>query len=87
MPIENLQNRSELVHSLASTIQKKIVAPAADKVDFINLEMKEINQKINSLEKEVFLLTAAHSRTRLLAAAAALGVVVLGVTLIIPLFK
>lgn len=87
MPIENPQNRSDLVRSLASTIQKKIVAPAAGKVDIINLEIKEINYKIAALEKEVYLLTAAHGRTRSLAAAAALGVVVLGTVLIIPFLK
>lgn len=87
MPIENPQNRSELVRSLASTIQRKIVAPAADKVDLINVEIKEINQKITGFEKEFSLLAAAHNRTRMLAAVATLGLVVLGAIMIIPLFK
>lgn len=87
MPIENTQNRSDLVRSLATTIQKKIVAPAADRVDIINVEMKEINQKIAVLEKELFLLAAAHSRTRALAAVAALGAAALAVILIIPFLK
>lgn len=87
MPIESIQNRSEVVKSLAATIQNRIVTPAADKLDVVNLEIKEINQRIAALEKEVALLTAAHNRTRITAAIAALGAAFLVVLLIIPLLK
>lgn len=87
MPTENQQQQSELVRSLASTIRKKIVAPAAGRVELIDLEIKEIDRRIEVLEKELSLLAAAHSRTRMLAAAAVLGVAVLGAVLIIPLLK
>lgn len=87
MSIESTQSRSEVVKSLAATIHKKIVTPAAGKLDVVNLEIKEINQRIAGLEKEVALLTAAHGRTRITAAAAALGVAVLLVLLIIPFLK
>lgn len=87
MPIENLQNQSELVRSLASTIQRKIVAPAADKVDIMNVEIKEINQTIADLEKKISLLAAAHNRTRALAAVATLGLAVIVAIMIIPLLK
>lgn len=79
---ENCPDRSDLVKSLASTIHKRIVSPVADKTSTITLEITDLNQRVSSLEKDLSLLAAAHSRTRLLAAAAALGAAALGVYLL-----
>ncbi len=81
MQIKNTQKRSEAVSALSSTIQRKIVSPAAGKVNIINLEITEINQKITNIENELSLLAAAHKRTRALAVAALLGAAVLGTIL------
>lgn len=85
MSIENSQNQSDLIRSLASTIQKKILAPTSCKLESINLEIGEINQKITDLQKEYSLLTEAHHKTRVLAAVTTLGMAVLGIVLIIVL--
>lgn len=77
MTNENLQNQAEMVNQLASTIHKKIVAPAADKMELINQQISHTYKLIEGLEKETSALRAAHSRTTLLAVITALGLAVL----------
>lgn len=81
---ENVQDRSDLVRSLAATIHKKIMEPAADKIDIVNLELEKMNHKVSGLEKELSALAGAHHRTRLLAVTTMLVVAVCAAFLIIP---
>ncbi|BAF60205.1 hypothetical protein PTH_2024 [Pelotomaculum thermopropionicum SI] len=81
---EKTQNGAELIRSLASTIQKKIVEPAAGRANAINLEILEINKKMEAMEKELSLLAAACRKTGLLAAAAVLGMILLAIILFVP---
>ncbi|MDD4237439.1 MAG: hypothetical protein PHT62_02605 [Desulfotomaculaceae bacterium] len=67
MPNEKRQSHLELVESLASSIQKKLVEPAEDRVVLIHYEIKELSERVAGLEQKVALLDARHRRTRLLA--------------------
>ncbi|MCL6635111.1 MAG: hypothetical protein K6T29_05005 [Peptococcaceae bacterium] len=73
MPAESAQKQAELIRSLASTIQKKIVSPAAGRMNLLGLELKETGRRLDLLEKEFSRLAAAHRRTRLLAVIALAG--------------
>lgn len=79
---ENCQGRSEMVSSLASTIHRRIVSPVAEKTDTINLEIAAINNKVADLELKLNLINETLNRTRLIAAGAALGAVVIAIYLI-----
>ncbi|TEB05003.1 hypothetical protein Psch_03766 [Pelotomaculum schinkii] len=67
MPNEKRQNHLELVESLASSIQKKLVEPAEDRVELVNCELRDLSARVTDLEEKVALLAAKHGRTRLLA--------------------
>ena len=77
MTVDKSEKNKELVRSLANTIQKKIVRPAADQVEQMNMEIQKMNLQITGLEKEHRLLAAKQRRTRLLAIGCSLGIVVL----------
>jgi len=66
MPNENPQSRLELVESLATSIQKKLVKPAEDRVELVNCEIKDFGERVTALEQKVFLLVTAHTHTSLL---------------------
>lgn len=86
MKIENSQNQSELVRSLASTIHKKMVAPSVDKMNYFDREIGVINQKVTVLENELIQLASAHRKTRFMVITTMLGVTFLGLALICLLF-
>lgn len=67
MPNENPQSRLELVESLASSIQKKLVEPAEGRMEIVNREIIDLSIRVAGLEQKAALLAARHSRTRLLA--------------------
>ncbi|HBC94582.1 MAG TPA: hypothetical protein DCZ10_17215 [Pelotomaculum sp.] len=67
MPNERQQNHLELVESLASSIQKRIVEPAEDRLELVNCEIRDLSARITDLEEKFALLAAKHGRTRLLA--------------------
>lgn len=79
---ENCAGRSEMVSSLASTIHRRIVSPVAEKTDNINLEIAAINNKVTDLEIRLNLLNKTLNKTRLLAAGATLGAVIIAIFLI-----
>lgn len=86
MTVENPRNQSDLVDSLATTIQKKILTPASGKIEALELEITAINRMFNELQKEHDLLNEAHYKTRVLAAVSTLATAVLGIVLIIVVF-
>lgn len=67
MPNENPQSRLELVESLASSIQKKLVEPVEGRVEIVNREIMDLCIRVADLEQKAVLLAARHGRTRLLA--------------------
>lgn len=67
MTSEKRQGHLELVESLASSIHKKLVEPAEDRVELINCDIRELNERLSGLEQKVALLIVRHGRTRLLA--------------------
>jgi len=86
MALETPRNQSDLVDSLAATIQKKILTPASGKIEALELEIAAMNRLINDLQKKQLLLTEAHYKTRVLAAVCTLATAVLGIVLIIIRF-
>lgn len=90
MSMEPVQNHSELVHALASTIHKKIVSPAAVKVHDMSLEITVIHDQLDDLEKRLSLLAGAHEQTRLMAVLAGVTTLLLaafGAFWLIPFLK
>ncbi|MCL6558283.1 MAG: hypothetical protein K6U74_05680 [Firmicutes bacterium] len=81
---DGAQGRTALVKSLASAIQEKLVDPAACRIESIDARLQELGEKVQSLEKELALLTLSHSKTRKLAGLTLAGLVILAAVLIIP---
>ncbi|HOV79998.1 MAG TPA: hypothetical protein PK728_07785 [Bacillota bacterium] len=79
------QDGAEMVSELASAINRKIVAPAAGRLDSISLETRRLSKRIEELEKDIRLLQTAHERTRALALVSLLGLC--GVVAVVSLFK
>jgi len=74
----NVNNKQdELVSSLASTIQGKIILPAEEKSAALNYALIEVNERIDYLEKRLSALSAAHSRIKVITAVSVLGLAVL----------
>lgn len=67
MANERQQNRLELVEALASTIQKKFMEPAGDRMELVNCEIKDLSGRVAELEQKMTLLAKSLCRTRLLA--------------------
>ncbi|OPY56876.1 MAG: hypothetical protein A4E55_01907 [Pelotomaculum sp. PtaU1.Bin035] len=85
MTTEISDKQVELVNSLASTIQDKIMLPAGEKAAIINYSIDEINEKILYLEKALSGLAAAHNRTKTMAVISILGLAILAAIQIIPI--
>ena len=64
--IKENKSHSELVESLATTIRKNIVAPAANRVEILKLELKETERKVAAAEKEIARLSASCDKAKLL---------------------
>jgi len=77
MAINVTAGQNELVNALASTIQGKIILPAEEKAAALNYALIELNERIDYLEKRLSALSAAHSRTKVIAAISVLGLTVL----------
>jgi PBP1b-binding outer membrane lipoprotein LpoB len=86
MPVENSRHQSDLIDSLAATIQKKILIPASGKIETLEVEITDLNRMFNELQKEHTLLNEAHNKTRVLAVVSTLATAILGIVLIIVAF-
>ncbi len=60
------KSHKELVESLATTIRKNIVTPAASRVEILKLELKETERKVAAVEKEIARLSANCDKAKLL---------------------
>lgn len=79
MPNERQQSRLEMVESLASSIQKKLLEPAGDRIDLVNCELKELSGQVAELEQKITILSVNLGRTRLLACVSLVAAVLLAV--------
>ena len=77
MSIEKTGNNREMVLALADTIQKRIVGPASEKAQLMNVEIQKMNELVAGLEQKHLLLAAEQRRTRLLAVLGILGILML----------
>jgi hypothetical protein len=64
---EKQQCRLDLIESLATSIQNKLVEPVEGRVEIVNREIMDLSARVASLEQKSALLSARHGRTRLLA--------------------
>ena len=81
MKTEKISEQNEMVRSLASTIHKKMVAPSSGRADLINKQIQQINQKMESFEKEISRLDSSVKKTRLLACSLAAAAALLSLVL------
>ncbi len=56
MDSKKLCKQSELISSLASTIHKNMLEPSTGKIDSINVEIQQINQRLVTLTTELIQL-------------------------------
>lgn len=77
MPNEKRQSHLELVESLASSIQKKLVKPAEGRLETVHCEIRDLSERVGVLEQKLALLTARHGRTRLLTCVSLVAVALL----------
>lgn len=56
MGFKNLWKQSEIISSLASTIHKNMLEPSTEKIDTINMEIQQINQRLVTLTTELMQL-------------------------------
>lgn len=77
MPNEKRPNHLELVESLASSIHKKFVEPAEDRVELINNEIRRLNQQMSELEQKLAMLRVKQGRISLIAYLALAGIVLI----------
>jgi len=82
-----INSKSELVDSLASTIQSKIILPAEENASFLHCAVDRINERISCLEETSLALIAIYNRTKLMASISVLGLAMLAVIQIIIFFK
>lgn len=87
MPNDNQRNRLELVESLASSIQKKLLEPAEDRVELVNCAIKDLRGQVAGLEQKVALLTVRHGRTRLMASVSFVAAILLALGQIFLLIR
>jgi len=85
--MEQINKQAEIVDSLASTIQSKIILPVEENASFLHCAVDQINERISFLEETSSALTAAHNRTKLMASISVLGLAILVVIQIIIFFK
>ncbi len=53
MDSKKLGKQSELISSLASTIHKNMLEPSTEKIDTLNMEIQQINQRLFTLTTEL----------------------------------
>ena len=64
---EKQQCRLDLIESLATSIQNKLVEPVEGRVEIVNREIMDLSARVAGLEQKAALLAARHGRTRMLA--------------------
>ncbi|MDF9408560.1 hypothetical protein L7E55_09340 [Pelotomaculum isophthalicicum JI] len=79
--------QAELIDSLASTIQNKIILPAEENTSFLHCAIDQVNERISILEETSSALTAALNRTKLAVSISLLGIAVLAVIQVIIFFR
>ncbi|HPU35159.1 MAG TPA: hypothetical protein PL078_02725 [Bacillota bacterium] len=77
MSAEKTGNNREMVLALADTIQKRILGPAEEKAELLNVEIRKMNELVAGLEQKQLLLAAEQRRTKLMAMLGMLGIVIL----------
>ena len=77
MSAETPGNNREMVLALADTIQKRILGPAEEKAELLNVEIRKMNELVAGLEQKQLLLAAEQRRTKLMAMLGMLGIVIL----------
>lgn len=79
--------QAELIDSLASTIQNRIINPAEENTSFLHCAIDQANERISILEETSSALTAALNRTKLVVSISLLGIAVLAVIQAIVFFR
>jgi len=85
--MEENNMQAELIDSLASTIQNKIILPAEENTTFLHGAIDQVNERISILEGTSSALTAALSRTKTAVSISLVVIAVLAVIQVIILFR
>lgn len=77
--MKEINKQFELVDSLASTIQNKIILPAEENISLLHNEISQVEKRISLLEETAAALAAAYKQIKLAASISILGLAILAI--------